>query len=119
MRGHFCFILVKIEFMKAHKEYSPDEALNIYVSFQLIGDQTYEEEKASLEKLIETHVGDIYHLDYEDPEGLPEREIVYRLSKPIILEKNMLRQYFEKMEKLFSATNRFLPAFTQGSEALA
>lgn len=105
--------------MNALQEYSSEEDLNLHISFQLVGDTTYKSQKEMLEAALQHHLGDIFALEYEDPADLPERELVYKVSKPIILEKTMLRNYFQNLKELFEATERFLPAFTQSSEAKA
>lgn len=105
--------------MSEVKNPSPDDDLSIYVSFRLVGDSTYPQEKLALDKLIEGLFHEAYSVDHEDPEGLQEREIVYRIQKPLVASEADVRQFFLNLQTIFASMKRYLPSFTQGSEAIA
>lgn len=92
---------------------------HVHVSFHLVGDATYASQRQAIEALLTSHFGATFAVEHEDPEGPTEREVVYRIQKPIILETVALKEFFTHMKELFDATQRYLPSFTQSSEVPA
>ena len=87
---------------------------NVFVSFQLVDDNTYLSQKETLEKTIFEIFGKTYKLEHEDPHSSQqELEVIYKIQKPLRLEDEALRSFFENLKLLFEKAARNLPSFTQ------
>lgn len=102
--------------MTSPRKTSPPNDFNLHVSFQLVDDATYRKQKETVEALLEERFPGGFSVEHEDLEGLPEREVVYRLQKPVLVQPEAMEDFFQKLQELFELTHRHLPAFTQSSE---
>ena len=98
------------------KNFSSSNDFNLHLSFHLVGDSTFGVQKKLLENLLYKNFGPTYQLEHEDPSEASEREVIYRLQKPIIDNKTSYKEFFEKLAVLFEESKRYLPSFTQGLE---
>lgn len=98
------------------KDYISEDAFNLHISFHLVGDPTYKQQKTSLDDLMEKLFSGRYELEHEDLPDQHDREVIYRLSKPLLNDEEELREFFTKLKELFEAMHRYLPSFTQSAE---
>ena len=97
--------------------YSSVHELNVYLSFHLVGDNTYPTQKKFITSLLETQFGaEFCDLIHEDPTETGEREVIFSVKRPLMEAPSYHREYFEKLKVVFDQAQRYLPSFTQGLE---
>lgn len=92
------------------------ESHSVHVSFHLVGDTTFPQQKQELEGVLADIFGKTFSLAHEDPAVQQDREVIYRIQKPVMEGEALNREFFVGLQRLFNDTHRYLPTFTQVSE---
>lgn len=104
--------------MNELKDYSSESDFYLHLNFHLIGDLTYKSQKNEVEKHLNAYFNSRWLLEYEDPEGSQNRELVYQIREPLIADPDVSEKFFQSLKEFFEVTRRFLPSFIQTSEAV-
>ena len=102
--------------MGAMKEYTSDSEMSVYLAFHLHDDSSFGEAVRRLIKKLKGLFGEGTTLKHTSPPGTGEREVVFRVQKPLIETEENLTAFFSTLEALFQEEASYMPTFTQNSE---
>lgn len=97
---------------------STEKQYIFYISFQLMNDSMFIQEKKLLEESLHDLFGESFSKIYEDELNAYENQLAYSVGPLAVYDDYSKREQFNKIKTLFSKTHRYLPFFTQKSGVL-
>lgn len=96
--------------MATLKTYDKAEDFCLYLAFHPTDEVTFNSTQQRIDGLMKRLFGDGQRREYCNS---TEKEIIYRVQKPIFLAKGELKEFFMNLQLVFNAADRHNPHFTQ------
>lgn len=98
--------------MATMKELNSAEDFSVYVAFHVTDETSSNATALRLSQLMEGIFGDTqsFVLDSGD---WSNKEIIYKIQKPVLVSNSAMASFFDKLKQLFNAASSMTPHFTQ------
>lgn len=100
--------------MTTLKTLGSTEDLFLYLSFHSLDEANINRDFAHVDRLMNDEFSDNQEKMFESRE---DREVVYKLTKPIFVSSNEMESFFQKLKIVFNAAASMQPHFTQFQES--
>lgn len=96
-------------------DYTSTDDFSVFVAFHVTDDTSVSAAITRLSTLMEDVFGDTQTRELISKD-FGSQEVIYKVQKPVLVSKDAMETFFDKLRQVFNAASSMSPHFTQISE---